>query len=313
MLATYATRPGKGIRGCLVIAGYESATGKQADALCIQAAIAVELMHAYLLIVDDVMDLSSLRRGEPTVHELYASDGEQRSQHESYMLAITVGLIVQHIANLLILQAEAGSGRKNALLTVMHQNIALTGFGQWADLRQQVGRSFAEQDVLDKYTLKSSLYTFVNPLELAYVLASGELAADVRAQIRAFGLPAGVAFQLHDDELGIFGDSGQTGKANYDDMREGKYTLMVAHALDNASEAESKDLRSILGNQTSGATELERLRGILLRTGAREYAQQVKSSSMAQAGSALDHMVCFPEDFRQTVKDLLVYSGERKS
>jgi geranylgeranyl diphosphate synthase type I len=109
-------------------------------------------------------------------------------------------------------------------------------------------------------------------LQLGFALA-GKVDPTLLAACEAFGVPAGIAFQLHDDHLGIFGDIA-TGKSNHDDLREGKFTLMVAHASAQADGGQKKKLQALLGNAEATEDDLKAFRDILLATGADEYCQQ---------------------------------------
>lgn len=311
-LTDYSTRTGKRIRGSLVALAYDTAAGTHHAKQAIQLGVVLELMQNYLLIVDDVMDKSVTRRSQPTLHELYRElSAEFGGEHEANMLAVNVGVLAQHLANLLLSRIDVPANRLPAAFQVLHTNIAATGFGQLDDLYQQPGRQVSGQEIIAKYQLKSSYYTFVNPLQLGFTMA-GKSTAAVLSACLAYGEPAGIAFQLHDDYLGIFGDTAKLGKPNLDDIREGKYTLLMHYALEHASPDDAKTLRAMLGKPTASATDLEIARGIITVTGALAYCQQQAREYTEQAKTALESAELGDAEFRRVLITLVDYSVSRE-
>lgn len=312
-LRLYALRPGKRIRGSLAAAAYDHLSGQAFGPAGIALGVALEIIQDYLLIVDDVMDRSDLRRGEPTIHRLYAMETDKRqNEHLTNMLAINVGLVAQHLANLALLQAPEVPDRIVAAMRRMHTNVTVTGFGQIDDLLQQIERPVTDDDILRKYQLKSSYYTFINPLQSGMALAgvSDEHAYEAVAR---FGEAAGVAFQLHDDYLGIFGEAAEMGKENFDDIREGKYTLLVQYALTRASEAEVASLRHMLGNRHAGRVELDRVRQIFVTTGAQTFVQAATTRYAGMAKQQLAAMRFWGKSFTTQLAELVEYAVSRKA
>ena len=311
-LADYSTRAGKRIRGSLAALAYDTAAGTEHAEQAIQLGVVLELMQNYLLIVDDVMDKSTLRRGQPTLHELYRDlTADFGGEHEANMLAVNIGVLAQHLANLLLSTIDVPKDRLDAAFRVLHTNIAATGFGQIDDLYQQLGREVTAEDIARKYRLKSSYYTFVNPLQLGFVLAGQ--AAEMRLQACvAFGEPAGIAFQLHDDYLGIFGDSGKIGKPSLDDIREGKYTLLMHYALEHASAADRKQLAAILGKPEADEADLQTAQAILEATGAKAYCQAQARAQVERAKTVLETDELGDEQFRGTLAALVDFSVSRE-
>ena len=312
-LQEYTLRPGKRIRGALGAAVYDSKTNTKYAEAGIALGVALELMQSYLLIVDDVMDESDLRRGLPTVHREYTQQADGVGDlHEANMLAINVGLIGQHLANLVLLRASERPGRLIESLRCMHANITATGFGQIDDMHQQVGRTVGEQDVVRKYYLKSSYYTFVNPLQAGLALA-GKADNSFLEQVKAFGKPAGVAFQLHDDYLGVFGSAPETGKMNIDDLKEGKYTLLVHYALEHGTLQDVAALKTLLGNKAIQEADVIQAQKIFARTGARQFVEAEAQRYAMLAQEQLAQAVIWDDSFKKLLSDLVTYSIQRAS
>ncbi len=286
-LREYSLRPGKRIRGSLAAVTFDEAAGTHLGQPGIQLGVVLELMQNYLLIIDDVMDKSAVRRGEPTVHELYLQQTDPKVDlHEAQMMAINVGQLAQHMACLVLANIDVDDAYVRQATQLLHRNIVTTGIGQIDDLYQQIGRDVSDEDILRKYQCKSSYYTFINPLQCGFALA-GKADESTLEACRQFGLPAGVAFQLHDDRLGIFADSKVLGKPNLDDIREGKYTLLMQYSLRHASAADVTLLKAILGKAIADEADLSTVREILERSGSVAFVQQETELYADEAHSAL--------------------------
>ena len=306
----YTLRPGKRIRGLLASFAYDYATKQQYGTAGIQAAVALELVQSYLLIVDDVMDRSDVRRGLPTVHQLYLAEQAEgeKDLHLANMLAVNTGLVAQHLVNIVLADIHEDPACVQQAVYTLHRNIAATGFGQIDDAFQQVGKPFTEADILRKYQMKSSYYTFVNPLQIGLLLG-GVIDKNVLTEIEDFGLAAGIAFQLKDDLLGVFGESETTGKPNTDDIEEGKYTLLIQYAIEHAKTDEVTYLKKTLGTPEVSS---ERVQAILKTSGAKQY---VEDTIMLYADKA--HQAMTKNNFWDAAaKDMLIgiveYSINRK-
>lgn len=312
MIREFTLRPGKRVRGALAAMAYDRLTNTHLSESGQKIAIAMELIQSYLLIVDDVTDKSDLRRGEPTVHRLYEQQGKgQVGEREAEQLAFYTGMIAGHIANLALL--ETGEKPENVIraMKFVHTNVITTGFGQLDDIMQEISREASTEDIIRKYTLKTSYYTFINPLHAGMALAGVTDEAGYR-DVAAFGVAAGVAFQMHDDYLGIFGGE-ETGKPNLDDIKEGKLTILMQYALAHASQVDIQTLRSYLGNYDIGGTELLAVREILDRSGATMEAQQSAKHYADEAVRQLSAIKIWDVDFKSLLTELVTYSISRKS
>lgn len=272
----FALRPGKRIRGALAVVGYQM-FGGLSPRVGLDLAVAVELIQNYLLVVDDVMDRSLQRRGGDTVQVQYYNILQQDFPSEGYghlgdMLAINVGLITQHLAARHLSEIDAPAEHLVRAQQLFQTNIAATGFGQLDDLMNEAGQALDLEDTRRMYILKSSYYTFINPLQLGAVLAgAGE---DELKPISDFGRQAGLAFQLRDDFIGMFGDEKVSGKSVMDDLREGKMTLLMRHALAHADTEQRHTLESALGNENVTREQHETVKQLLEELGSREYVKQ---------------------------------------
>lgn len=309
MLRQFALRPGKRLRGALAIFTYESLSGQQNPSI-INAALAMELVQDYLLIIDDVMDRSDLRRGQPTIHELIKKELGP-DEHHANMLAINIGLLASHMAQSVLLEVTESAERLVAASKVLQENIAITAYGQIDDLYNDLQASAGEDEIINLYQRKNSYYSFVSPMLLGAALA-GRSDTVSASQIAAIGLPAGVAFQLQDDILGLFGDESVTGKSSSDDLREGKFTLLVMYALEKAGAKDAARIRRALGNPGLTKAEAREVRTIIERCGALEKTRQRAQDFCVRSKEAVTSSTIFDEPNKQFLLQLIEFVVNRK-
>ncbi|WP_137813487.1 polyprenyl synthetase family protein [Gandjariella thermophila] len=248
--------------------------GAEAPAV-LRAISALELLQAGALIHDDLIDASAVRRGAPTIHVAFAGRHRQHGwlgQPERFGLGVAV--LLGDIALTWADDMLADSGLPAAPLRrcrapwqrMRTEMLA----GQYLDIFTQVTGNESADAALRVDRLKTAAYTVERPLHLGAAIAGADPAA-VEA-LRSFGADIGVAFQLRDDLLGVFGDPEVTGKPAGDDLREGKRTLLVAVALERARErgehAAAETLRSALGRPDLDEGTVRTVQGLLTDLGA---------------------------------------------
>ena len=170
----------------------------------------------------------------------------------------------------------------------------------------QADGSLLTADRVNRY--KTAAYTVERPLHIGAALA-GASEKTVTA-LRTFGRDLGVAFQLRDDELGVFGDPEVTGKPSGDDLREGKRTTLLALALENTSESDRAELESGLGRPLT-EVEVDRLRGIIRKSGAYEQVQARIDDLVSSAVGSLAH-ADLSEDAKRALTTMAKTSTERR-
>ena len=312
-LREYTMRPGKRIRGGLAAAAYDDARGTVFGEAGIALGVAEELIQSYILISDDVTDRSTLRRGKPTVHQEFLAELDAYGdEHEANMLAEYVGLISEQLSYLALLQAPERPEHIVRSLYSLHRNLTMTGFGQVDDVNHKIGRAVSEDEIIRVYYFKTGFYTFVNPLQAGLELA-GVTDTEALGKINDFGMAAGIAFQMHDDYLGVFGDTAETGKPSVDDLKEGKYTLLVQYAFTHASKSDLHELRDILGNDSIDASDVARAQKIFNNTGATLYMQSEARRYADIAKAQLDSITVLSNEFKQFLTDIIEYAITRKS
>lgn len=278
---------GKRLRAGFCFWGHLGGGGADDEAV-VTAAASLELFQACAIIHDDVMDGSATRRGQPAVHCRFA-DLHTASAWQGDPEAFGRGAAIL-LGDLCLAWSEemlAGSGLANpaarAVFDVMRAE--LMG-GQYLDLLEQVSGQSTVASALRVATYKSAKYTVVEPLHLGAALAGAP--PEVFDTYTAYGMPLGVAFQLRDDVLGVFGDPSVTGKPAGDDLREGKRTVLVAMALETATPAQQELVRRHLGDPCLDEAGVAALREVLTSTGAVGRVEDMIETRTAQALAALD-------------------------
>ncbi|HSW65967.1 MAG TPA: polyprenyl synthetase family protein [Bacillota bacterium] len=284
------TRGGKRIRGALVMAGYEMCGGTNQE-MIVQVARAIEMLHAYILIIDDIQDRSSLRRGKPTAHKmLTAYHRKHRLQgdeaHAGISLALDAALAGAHAAEMILANVNADAELRLKVLSIVNRTMAITAHGQTLDIMNELVKTPEAADIERVLEWKTALYTIINPLHVGMVLAG----ADCRATdaITPYGQHVGKAFQITDDILGIYGNEQSLGKTPGDDIREGKGTVLTMYALRHASQPDAAFLRSCLGKQDLTHAEFTKCRAIIETSGALAHAKKMALDHARAALTTLD-------------------------
>ena len=277
---------GKRLRPAFCHWGFVGAGGDAGDQRVVDAGAALELLHAFALFHDDVMDGSSSRRGAPTTHTLYANDHGQRglageSRRFGEGVAILVGDLAFVYADLLL------HGMPEAAWRVWNELRVELNFGQYLDM---VGSAHGERrrekaERICRY--KSGKYTIERPLHLGAVLAAPDRADELLPHLSAYGLPLGDAFQMRDDVLGAFGETAVTGKPVGDDLREGKPTPLMAMATARANDAQRAVLE-LVGRQALDDEDVARAQAVIVETGALDELEAHITALTNEAVSALD-------------------------
>ncbi len=285
---------GKRLRPAFCYWGWRAAGGPDCAEI-VTAAACLELLQASALVHDDVMDASDTRRGRPAVHRQFAM-AHDAAGYSGSAEAFGTGVAILIGDALLSWTDEMyhGSGlpaetlqRGQPMLNAMRTEVAA---GQYLDLVNQFSRTESVQSALRVITYKTAKYTIERPLHLGAAMAGGspEVTAAVAATCTEYGLPLGVAFQLRDDILGVFGDPAQTGKPVSGDLREGKRTVLVALAYERASAVQARLLDGYLGDRNLTEAAADEVRAVITDTGALAECETLIGASVKEATSALD-------------------------
>lgn len=309
-------RGGKRIRGALTMLGYEMVGGKD-RAMITQAAVALEMIHAYLLIVDDIADRSPTRRGGPTAHEDLAAYHKKHaladnSLHFGQSIAMNAALTGNHAAQMQLANLDVDAELRVKAISVLNYALVTTGHGQVNDIFNEVTGQVDERDVENVLEWKTAHYTFLNPLTFGMCLAGA--GCGPTDAIATYALEAGRAFQITDDILGVFGEEFESGKSPLDDIREGKRTILTVHALAHAGKADKNFLVQMLGNAKLTSVQFARCKEIIVETGSLKYAQQRAEKHIKNALASLDEQQNYwSADGTRFLRGLAMYLLNRRT
>jgi len=300
---------GKRLRPAFCYWGWRGAGGPDCPEI-FNAAASLELLHAGALIHDDLMDASDTRRGQPSLHRQFEARHAASRWHGSAAAfgmgaAILMGDLLLCWTDEMFHTSGLPGGalrRGRAVLDRMRTEVFA---GQYLDLLGQATGDGTLENALRVVEFKTAKYTIERPLHLGAALAGGCRAAagpdggtaepacpDGREDALAgaytgYGLPLGVAFQLRDDILGVFGDPAQTGKPAGDDVREGKRTVLLAIARERATAGQAEVIDTYLGDPALGEAGTAEIRAAITATGAVAECERMIARNVSEAIAAL--------------------------
>lgn len=285
-------RPAKRLRASLVYYAYLLLDGEEIDQI-IEASMSVELLHTALLIHDDFMDQDDTRRGEPTTHkvfEKYHKDNKYVGDpaHFGEAMATDIGDAALCLGFEILANSQFPADRKIKAINKLAKGITKTTYGQAFDITLEAKGIATEEDIINLHTAKTAIYTYENPLHVGAVL--GGASEDDLKLLTDYAYPAGIAFQLQDDVLGLFGNPEKTGKPAHSDLRQGKMTLLIIKALENADNRQRESLKKLWGKRDLTDEEAEEARSIVTRTGSLEYSRKISRKWAKKAQGTIPKM-----------------------
>ena len=307
------SRGGKRIRAVLVMVGYEMCGGTDRRMIA-QAARAIEMFHAYILMIDDVQDRSSLRRGKPTAHELAAAYHRKHKlkgdpHHAGISLALNAALAGAHEAQDILVNLDADPQLRLRVLGMVNRTMVVTAHGQACDIMNELVEAPSQKDAERVLEWKTAQYTIINPLQVGMVLAG----ADDRTiqAVTPYGQHLGKAFQITDDILGVYGDEKTVGKAPGEDIREGKGTLLMLNALRLSDPGDKAFLQKCLGNSDVTGADLEVCKRIIIACGALEKMRQEVHGHVEQAMQTLGGIELWTPEGTMFLRELALFLQDR--
>lgn len=295
-IARSVTAGGKRLRPQFCYWGFRAAGGSHEDRI-VAASSALELLHTFALVHDDIIDRSDERRGLPTTFALHGTDA-----------AILVGDLALVLADAALME----SGFDPATLQVafaaysrMRQQVIA---GQFMDVAATSSPDMSVERARRIAVLKSGRYSIEEPLVIGAALAGGD--PGLIDALHGFGAPLGEAFQLRDDLLGTFGRSEQTGKPVDSDIREGKRHVLYALTLDALPDDARGAFAGRWGASDITPDEIDRLRDIVESSGARARTESLLEELRDEA---LERLALAPvsEDSRPALEELARRATDR--
>ena len=296
-LSEITLRGGKRIRAAILYFSYLAHGGVETKK-AMQAAMSMELMQTYLLIHDDIIDNDSLRRGGPTIHKIYEKIGrseypECNARRFSISAAIMAGDLACSMSNEILYESNFGREDTARALFRLNKMYVDECFGEFLDILSELRRDITKKDVILTHQLKTMPYTFDAPLKIGAIFAGKD--DDAIEKLGTYALSLGIAFQIHDDYLGMFGSVEKTGKPITSDLKEGKKTLLILDALEAADQKQKKTILENLGNKKVSVADLKKVRKVIVDTGSLKKSEDLTIKYVKEGIASLEKLNLLPE------------------
>lgn len=294
-LQQFAMRGGKRLRPLIFCCGYLCVNGPETNEI-LKASVAIELLQTGLLIHDDIIDRSRERRQGQTMHLLWeeyfqqARSGvrfDRAREHFGFAMALLMGDIASALAYEILLGSHFPIEQKLRAVETFSDVIVRVAVGELldVDLSLKPLRDLSEDEILSVYELKTAGYTTEGPLQIGAALG-GANDAQLRLLSR-YAVPLGIAFQIQDDILGMFGERVEIGKDEGSDLIEAKRTPLLLWAWHQSDRTERARLESLLQSAEEAHRELKFVRELFVRTGALQRAQELIAAHLSQVRESL--------------------------
>jgi len=268
------TTGGKRFRPRMVFAAYQSLGGDDLEAAAYIGA-AFELLHTALIVHDDVIDNDFSRRGIPNISGSYRDRAlrtgatQEVADHKGVSAAVIAGDLALFNAYRLIDRSGVADVTRERLLEVMDDALFASAAGELIDVDFSLLVDMPlVDDILTMERLKTAVYSFECPLQAGAILAGAS--DEVVQTLGDFGREIGIAYQIVDDLLGVFGSEAETGKTTIGDLREGKRTVLISYAT---STSEWDNIAPLIGKSDLTELEAESVREVLISSGAKSFAE----------------------------------------
>lgn len=301
-LFSYVRHRGKALRPSLLMLACGAAGGDEIQAL--PAAGAVEIFQIWTLVHDDIIDRDETRRGGPTVHARYTAHAREEhglvgaeAAHYGTAVAILAGDLQQSWSYALLSDLLTRGVSPTVVLSLVRKMAeSLTPSlleGEMLDVQFAVSppETLTDEDVLNMMSKKTSAL-FEYSAWAGATIGQGDRpdTDDMAGRLGRFASLCGIAFQLHDDLLGLTADEKVLGKPVGSDLREGKRTLLVCRALANLDEESRSDLLRTLGNAGASHDQIKNALSLIDRSGAHEEIRLLANSYLSQALGILESL-----------------------
>lgn len=302
----------KRIRAILVILGYQLFGGRDFRKI-LTVAQSIELIHSSLLIHDDIFDQDLYRRGGLSFHYIFEKFHRDKfkkgdSEHFGHCMGILAGDIGFAFAVDNLINSKFSDNTKFKILDKFNKMYYDTCYGQATDVLNSYKERVKEKDVFEVYKYKTAKYTIETPLFLGATSAG---VSDKNLQLLSkFALPLGIAFQIKDDILGMFGSREKIGKPITSDLEEGKMTLLILKSLKRLKIKERTNLLNILKKGKISFNELNLTKKFITLSGAYDYCQNLASKLVRKSLSYLNK-IRGKKEIKELLKFLANYIIQR--
>ncbi len=311
---------GKFLRAMLIALGYTTFASENDDAY-LPLAAAYETFQTAILIHDDIIDNAVLRRGKETIPVTYKDkfNGyknkekvtfEPKKNHIADSLGICIGDLGFYLANKIIIDNYKDNAKLADVLSLYNKIVINTIKGEIIDVKlpfdaEYLGENVThENSVMEIYHLKTSWYSVVGPYLLGMTLAGAKKQDMDKMEIILNNL--GIAFQIKDDLLGIYGVEEELGKSASSDISEFKQTILYAYLVEKAPEY-LDEINKYYGKDNLNLDELNMVKEIFDKSGAKAYAENIMNKLFANAIISLKEENILDEEYRKILLGLVEY------
>lgn len=310
-LITFSVR-GKMFRAAALGLGFETAGHDYQAELPVLVQAGVELIQTGLLIQDDIVDRDELRRGVPTIHHMFAKESldwkEEISAESADDIGRAMAMVTSDLAIVLaydlFLEGGFSPGTIIKATSQFNRNLIKTALGQAMDVSLHNPLSNGDRPVLKASMYKTAYYTVVGPMQLGATLAG---ASDGLIDgMEVFGRNIGLAYQLRDDILDIFGDDDDT-RRQFSDVSGNKPTFLIENTISMTSGTEHDVFLRSLGRNNLSVAEMNTVRGIVKRSGALA-ATMDKAECLVNEGKSLIPSLTNDEVLSELLRGICEYA-----
>jgi len=294
-MAHYPAAGGKRLRPLLATIVCEAVGGKAESA--IPFGVALELIHNFTLVHDDVMDEDETRRGIKTVHAAFGIPEAILSGDALFARAFEI-----------VPESDVDSGSVVKLVEIMAKSVRLLAEGQQMDMDFEDAKSISSDDYLKMIERKTAV--LYSAAAQGGVIVGGGTEPQEEALFE-YGRLIGLGFQIWDDVLDLRSDQETFGKPVLNDIRNGKKTLIIVNALEDLKGAERKEFLKILGKKKATLAELKTARDLLEDVGAIDHAERVAKGLVAKAKDRLN--VLEESEHKNVLRAFADYTVTRKT
>lgn len=317
-VAREATDGGKRLRPAYCYWSYVAAAGQpDDDASLLAVASSLDLLHVSALVHDDLIDAADTRRGLPAAHKRFEELHErEEGRGERSDFGTSSAILLGDLLLMWSIELADGSGhpgleRARPLLSTMRAEVTA---GQFLDVSAQYGvapaANYADELDVARRVLeyKSARYSIRRPAQIGAALGGAD--DGLQGALGEFGSVIGRAFQLRDDVLGVYGRAEVTGKPYGGDLREGKRTVLVLTALDEAPEADAAELSDLLGSPGLTDADIDRAAALIESSGALAHVEGIIERNSDHALRVLEEAT-LTSDGRAALTELALRSVKR--
>jgi geranylgeranyl diphosphate synthase, type I len=254
------------------------------DERIIKPSICIELMQAYLLIHDDIIDKADLRRGKSSMHKIYE---KQKDEDFGISMAILAGNLCASYMYETIIESDFNDTEKLNALKYISWTADRENYGQALDIIPNF-KDIKEKDIWQIYELKTATYTIQGPIYIAGALANAPKEKIDKLQIYAYNI--GTAFQIQDDINGIFGEIKDMGKPIDSDIKEGKKTLIIVKTLEFCNKQDKEFIMKNYGNKNINEEDIEKIKEIIKKCGAYDYSKQKLNEKIQEGKKSIQNL-----------------------